>query len=207
MKRFPLMALFAATLTLGGCAALDELAQEAFNWLEDARGDNPLTSVEDPSNFDGFHEGDYNGDPFFNAEVDNRDDFDDEVFFFTIKGKSQFAVAELEFDDGDQGLYLYLEFERNDAFIPLEPDPVNDDLANTTWAFTAIPNFNETQGTEFQVFLNWTTLDGELKFGGETATLISRGSGENLRIVGIDLPGKGEYGFHTEENPDGILSN
>jgi hypothetical protein len=210
MKRFPLMALFAATLTLGGCSALDDLAQEAVNWLEDTRGENPLAAVEDPSNYDNFHEGDYQGDPFFDSNVDNRDDFGSEVFFFPIAGesmKNQRAVAELEFDDDAQDLYLYLEFERNDAFIPLEPDPASDDMANKTWAFTAIPNFNETQGTEFQVFLNWETGVGELKFGEQTAKLLTRGQGNDLRVIGINLPSKGDYGFHAEENPDGILDN
>lgn len=206
MKRFPLMALFAATLTLGGCAALDDLAQEALNWLEETRGDNPLASVEDPSEYDDFHEGDYQGDPFFDGDVDDRDDFGDEVFFFPIKDKDQWAVAELEFDDGDQGLYLYLEFERNDAFIPLEPDPRND--TSSEWAFTAVPNFNQaTEEHKFEVYLNDDTLDGRFEYRAQEARLISKGSGDDLRIIGIHLPGKGEYGFHREESASGALND
>lgn len=158
------------------------------------------------SEYDDFHEGDYQGDPFFDGDVDDRDDFGDEVFFFPIKDKDQWAVAELEFDDGDQGLYLYLEFERNDAFIPLEPDPRND--TSSEWAFTAVPNFNQaTEEHKFEVYLNDDTLDGRFEYRAQEARLISKGSGDDLRIIGIHLPGKGEYGFHREESASGALND
>ena len=201
MKRFSLLLLLATTLSLGGCSALEDLVQEATNWIEDARSENDFEAIENPSDYDGYYEDDYSGDPFF-TERPGETDVDDQVFFFAIAGQG-YAVAELELEESDIGPQMYLEFERNDAFIPLQPDPLNDSA--TEWAFTAKPNFN--QDVRFDVRLDYITLDGRFEFNGQPAELILRGSGANARVVGINLPNQGDYGFHSEEYPDGNLSD
>ena len=205
MKRLPLLLILATTLSLGGCSALEDLVQEATNWIEDARSENAFDAVDNPQDFGVVDDNEYAGQPTFDDKPANLDEFDDDLFFFQIKDSVRYAIAELDADESEYGAQLYLEFEGSDAFIPLQPDPDNDDQSAGIWAFTAIPNFN--QAIEFDVRLNRFTMDGEFLFGDETAMLIGRGSAQNFRVVGINLPGQGDYGFHSEEYPDGNLSN
>ena len=99
---------------------------------------------------------------------------------------------------------MYLEFERNDAFIPLRSDLEREALNSNVWAFKAVPNFNQT--IEFDVWLNHSESNGFCAFNGQPAELILRGFGDNVCVVGINLTDQGGYSFHSKAYPDGNLA-